>query len=692
MNRKTFKVIRLLLSILMIISLLWSCKKTEIQNKNFPKTSLDIEESIKNAQKIELESSSIVESAVNAAYNNNGVIDPNEIAKKIELINGVRSATPTLSGAGIVIEHDDSTFTNILLVTKDDKRMFKINSKKELIEFNNTKKSENISITPTGQGKALILAPFQDSFKTDLDQISELLTTAGYSVDAYLNSDANLERFRGSFLNNYDIIIISTHGIANTMTWGRTNTSTFLTGEEFNQNNSNALTLEEKMSLTVGSHGSGILYFGISVPWLNLTTNDGNFTNSWIYAGACESALGDDNTSLLKAFLNKGAGGCNGWDVSVLASLDNSVTVAMTKQFTSGLSFRAASNEVRIDPLLQESFINTLLLGQEASVSSFSDIQLQQDPFYLIKPKLPTLTTVAMSSITSATAIGGGTISNDGGAIITEKGICWNTSPNPTIVNSRTKDGTGSGNYSSTLIGLTANTLYYVRAYATNSVGTAYGTNEVSFTTSSIIQNGNLIDVDGNIYNLVTIGTQVWMKQNLKVTKYNDGTAIPNVTDASQWNTLTTGAYCWYGNSSSNKDPYGALYNWYTVGTGKLCPIGWHVPSQTEWNTLLTYLGGTDIAGAKLKETGTSHWKSPNTATNESGFNALPGGARALASTGIVFWDLGDRGSLWSSTQAGPGGTWGGGAWEMGLYSGPEAALVPYTNLVGQSVRCLKNN
>ena len=304
---------------------------------------------------------------------------------------------------------------------------------------------------------------------------------------------------------------------------------------------------------------------------------------------------------------------------------------------------------------------------------------------------VPSIGTRSIKDITITSATCGGIITNNCGSNIIARGIVWSISENPTIANSKTNDGTGIGTFTSSLTGLLGGTTYYLRAYATNSAGTSYG-NQVSFTTTSNIQNGNLIDVDGNSYNMVTIGTQIWMKQNLKVTKYNDGTVIPNVTDASQWNNLTTGAYCWYDNNSSNKDPYGALYNWYTVGTGKLCPIGWHVPSQTEWNTLLTYLGGASTAGAKLKETGTSHWKSPNTATNESGFNALPGGARALASAGIVFWDLGDRGSLWSSTQAGPGGTWGGGAWEMGLYSGPEAALVPYTNFVGQSVRCIKNN
>jgi uncharacterized protein (TIGR02145 family) len=139
---------------------------------------------------------------------------------------------------------------------------------------------------------------------------------------------------------------------------------------------------------------------------------------------------------------------------------------------------------------------------------------------------------------------------------------------------------------------------------------------------------GAITDKDGNVYTSVTIGTQVWMKENLKTTKYNDGTAIPLVTNNTEWGNLTTPGYCWYNNdATANKATYGALYNWYAVNTGKLCPTGWHVPSDSEWTILITFLGEND-AGRKLKEIGNSHWESPNDATNETGFTALPGGYR----------------------------------------------------------------
>lgn len=160
---------------------------------------------------------------------------------------------------------------------------------------------------------------------------------------------------------------------------------------------------------------------------------------------------------------------------------------------------------------------------------------------------------------------------------------------------------------------------------------------------------GSMTDIDGNTYKTVTIGTQTWMAENLKVTKYNDGTSIPNVTDATAWSELTTGALCDYKNTPSNSETYGKLYNWYAVNTGKLCPTGWHLPSDAEWTELTDYLGGTSDAGGKLKETGTTHWNSPNTgATNETGFTALPGGYRYSDGT---FNYIGYGGYWWSATE-----------------------------------------
>lgn len=256
----------------------------------------------------------------------------------------------------------------------------------------------------------------------------------------------------------------------------------------------------------------------------------------------------------------------------------------------------------------------------------------------------PTVTTATLDNIAIYAAQGGGTVTNDGGSSITARGVCWSTSPGPTVEYSTyTVDGAGTGEFSSSITGITPGTTYYLRAYAKNAIGTGYG-DEIIFTT----YNADAIqDADGNYYNILALGTQIWMAGNLKTTSYNDGTTIPHVTDPATWQTMTTPAYAWYDNDeATNKDIYGALYNWHTVNTGKLCPYGWHVPDDEEWKTLEMFLGMsqsqadafgirmTENEGGKLKETGFTHWLNPNTgATNVTGFTALPGGNRDISGT-----------------------------------------------------------
>ncbi len=162
---------------------------------------------------------------------------------------------------------------------------------------------------------------------------------------------------------------------------------------------------------------------------------------------------------------------------------------------------------------------------------------------------------------------------------------------------------------------------------------------------------GTVTDIDGNVYNTITIGTQCWMKENLKVTHYRNGSSIPNVTDSVLWGNLTTGAYCIYNNEVNNSTTYGRLYNWYAVADSRnIAPSGWHVPTNGEWQILIDYLGDKPLAGGKLKETGTTHWQSPNTgATNESGFTALPGGCRSDYNY-YSFYGIGICGVWWSSS------------------------------------------
>jgi uncharacterized protein (TIGR02145 family) len=166
-------------------------------------------------------------------------------------------------------------------------------------------------------------------------------------------------------------------------------------------------------------------------------------------------------------------------------------------------------------------------------------------------------------------------------------------------------------------------------------------------------KSGFVTDIDGNIYKTIIIGDQVWMAENLRTTKFNDGTSIGNETDMTKWVQITIPAYAWCNNDIANKKTYGALYNWYAVNTGNLCPAGWRVPSDAEWTILTDFLGGTETSGGKLKETGTSHWNSPNSgATNETGFSAVPAGYRYGYFWGQgTFYEMGINCYYWSASE-----------------------------------------
>lgn len=415
--------------------------------------------------------------------------------------------------------------------------------------------------------------------------------------------------------------------------------------------------------------------------------------------------------------------------------------------------------------------------------------------FFTTDPILKsTVSTTMVSSVTCNSAVSGGEITSDGGGVISARGVCWDTSTDPTIENNKTSDGSGKGIFVSYLTNLQPATMYYVRAYATNEAGTDYGENQaftiyccipdlITPTDNAILDNGcfdqsdlitwyfdwadcigaskyNLYvknvnapnpvldvetsyseylhsaisyiiegnfydwkwkvrsfkdgnwgewseertfsveplntdcnnfctDIEGNVYKTVKIGTQIWLKENLKTTKFNDGTNIPLVTDDTEWSGLTSTGYCWYNNNVAYKNEYGALYNFYAVTTGKLCPSGWHVPSDDEWTLLIDFLGGEEVAGGKLKEAGLSHWHSPNyNATNESGFSGLPGGYRLTVFYSGILGDANVQGLWWSTTKFFNSTSY----WWFGLGSSRSSVYrAGMPCWAGLSVRCLQN-
>ncbi len=263
---------------------------------------------------------------------------------------------------------------------------------------------------------------------------------------------------------------------------------------------------------------------------------------------------------------------------------------------------------------------------------------------------LPVLTTDSINDIRVTSAICHGSILHQGGSQITARGVCWNTSPEPAITDNHTVEGGGPGFFASSFTGLTPNTLYYIRAYASNNEGTSYG-NELSFNSAFFSPGEGVTDIDNNSYLTVIIGFQEWMAENLNVTRYRNGDSIPNVTDNAAWSDYLSGAFCWYNNDETTySNIYGALYNWHSVtDTRSLCPEGWHVPTDIEWTELITnYLGGAYIAGSKLRSSG--GWNINGNGTNISGFNGLPGGVRYYHPS-LSFSSIGEAAGFWSSTE-----------------------------------------
>jgi len=306
------------------------------------------------------------------------------------------------------------------------------------------------------------------------------------------------------------------------------------------------------------------------------------------------------------------------------------------------------------------------------------------------------VSTTPVSDIFYSTAVSGGVVEDDGTKSVTARGVCWSTSEAPTIADKLSEDGSGAGQFESLISGLNIGTLYHERAYATNIAGTVYGT-EYTFTTkvpgvkfNSSLTYGNLTDIDGNNYKTILIGTQEWMAENLKTTRFNDGSSITLITSNAEWTNNLYPAYCWlFNNDTLYHNIYGAYYNWFSVSNGKLCPAGWHVPSDSEWQLMMDFLGGTDIAGSKIKETGSNNWTSTNSdATNSTGFTGLPAGMRESADGN--FSGQGYFGGWWTTKEADPSPL--AKAWIRWIHG--DTTVVASNSVYkidGFSVRCLKN-
>jgi uncharacterized protein (TIGR02145 family) len=294
-------------------------------------------------------------------------------------------------------------------------------------------------------------------------------------------------------------------------------------------------------------------------------------------------------------------------------------------------------------------------------------------------------TTVPSAPVISGASPGDGTITVTWSVVSTASSytIYYQTGATVDTTISTSKTGVSPGY---TIAGLTNGTQYAFAVIAVNTAGKSGLSNTKTATPQPPVVSDTMSDIDGNVYHTVTIGTQVWMAEDLKTSRLFDGTAITLVSDSATWGSSVAPGYCWYGNDSThNGSIYGALYSWHTVNTGKLAPPGWHVPTDSEWTVLTTYLGGESVAGGKLKETGTVHWASPNTgATNETGMALLPGGSRNY----IGGWNgITTSGDWWSSTADNITKAW----YRVVNSSGADVVSASWYKYIGLYVRCVKN-
>jgi len=232
-------------------------------------------------------------------------------------------------------------------------------------------------------------------------------------------------------------------------------------------------------------------------------------------------------------------------------------------------------------------------------------------------------------------------------------------------------------------------TVYVYKAGAVSYKSVVTTVDSITFQKVYPLAPTTVTDIDGNVYNTVTIGTQTWMVEDLKTTHYRDGSAIAKVTDNAEWAALSSGAWCDYNNDDAMGTKYGHLYNWYAVvNASNLCPLGWHVPTSAEWTALADYLGGKPVAGGKLKEAGTVNWTTPNAdATNETGFTALPGGYRSNSDG--TFGIINGYVNIWGSDEqiGEPARSW----YVYMQFDNAYLNIGTYFKNCGFSIRCIKD-
>lgn len=332
----------------------------------------------------------IIENAIDAAIADDGIIDPAAVADSIQQLDEVKSAVATQSGAGTIVENKDGSFMNIILGRRDDDRLFEVISSKKSSPDRYAVQSlspatfrpYDMKEVPDGK-KAIILAPFQTTFKDYLTTLQEGLWSIGYDVTIFQNADANLSRFRYDYLKDFDVIIIATHGLAQGRTRNGLTSTILVTGQRATATALGALNAEEQRAVAISSV-QGISYFALSVPWLQ-QTKTGDFSTSWFFANACESSITKSGSSSLSAYLlANGVGGFSGYNGSIYTELAKSINRELLNYMVQGQSLQEATSSVRNDQVFRFLvWILSFKFGELANIDYLEQSTRVDEPFYL---------------------------------------------------------------------------------------------------------------------------------------------------------------------------------------------------------------------------------------------------------------------------------------------------------------------
>ena len=532
---------------------------------------------------------------------------------------------------------------------------------------------------------AIILSPinwYLDRFLGTYDEtelISEKLKSIGFIVNYKRNSSKDLEEI--SFddyerLNSYGVVYLKTHGTIDPKSQNFCLYSGVIITEARDQQYAGLLR-QNILIHFIDPNGNST--YGLTTTWLKSSLSPAQ--NVLFFVSACQS---NQNSTLRSLVVGRG---------STFFGWDKPVTLRMSYNTGIAIFNKLIDNKLNV----YESWLAALKDGYciDKDNNYTSTLNLEGDHELRLLYTIPTVITLDATNITSFFANVGGNVVSNGGMDIIERGIYYGLFHDPEETGTRRSIGLCSGigdcyfgEFKTSITRLQPNSVYYFKAYAKNLIGTAFG-KEFFLKTSPNIETPPVMDIDNNVYSTVKIGSQTWMAENLKTTRYSDGTEINNLNDSLSWispNLYWHGGYCGNPNIDSFVSTYGLLYNFYAVADAHgLCPIGWHVPTDEDWTILTNYLGGVNVAGAKMKEVNET-WFVGNIFdafyTNESGFSALPAGARY--SDGTFSGGIGAY--FWSSSEVGYD-TW------IRFLQLNEMKIVPWTrqHRNGFSVRCIKD-